>query len=138
MYGNRALRWRLVRRVVLAVATAWTRARYRRLASRVADDIKDYREGGFEVVEILGVGGSPSCGVRTTLDLDGAVAAMSRCEPDSDSRSANRDIVVANVMEGPGLFVQCLDRALRSRRLAVTYREHDLVAELTDAGAVAP
>lgn len=49
-----------------------------------------------------------------------------------------RDVVAANVVAGPGLFVQCLDRALRSRGLEVGYRRHDLIAELTDVGAVAP
>jgi predicted secreted protein len=138
LYGNPALRWRLVRRATVAVATVWTRVVYRRLARRVADEIADYCEGGFEVVEIVGVGGSPSCGVRTTLDLDGALAVMARRDTDSDRGSANREIVVANIRAGRGLFVDCLDRALGSRGLAVAYREHDLVAELTDAGALSP
>lgn len=137
LYGRRALRWRLVRRMTLAVATAWTRVVYRRLARTVADDIADYRASGFEVVEIVGVGGSPSCGVWTTLDLDDAFAAMARRDPDSDRRSTNRAVVADNVVPGRGLFIECLDRALRSRRLGIPFREHDMVAELTDAGAVA-
>jgi predicted secreted protein len=138
LYGCAPLRWRLVRRPALAVATAWTTVRYRRLARRIACDIADYRDSGFEVVEIVGVGGSPSCGVATTLDLDGAVAALARGRPDPDRRTMNRDVVAANVVAGRGLFVTCLDRALRARGVTVTYREHDLIAELHDAGAIAP
>lgn len=138
LYGCRPLRWRPARRAALALATAWTTIVYRRLARRIAGEVADYLHSGFEVVEIVGVGGSPSCGVHTTLDLDGAVAALASCDGDSDRRTANRDIVAANVVAGRGLFVVCLDRALRSRGLSVTYQEHDLLAELAGAGALAP
>ena len=137
-YGCAPLRSRPVRRVTLAVATAWTTARYRQLARRVACDIADYRDSGFEVVEVVGVGGSPSCGVATTLDLDGAVAAMACSRGEPDRRSTNREVVAANAVAGRGLFVSCLDRALRARGVTVRYREHDLIAELRDAGAIAP
>jgi predicted secreted protein len=137
LYGLRPLRWWLVRRATLAITIAWTRIVYRRLARRVAGEVADYIEGGFDVVEIVGVGGSPSCGVHTTLDLDGAVAALARCDGDTDRRATNRDVVAANVISGRGIFFTCLDRALRSRGITVTCREHDLVTELTDAGAVA-
>lgn len=136
--GCTPLRWRPIRRLTLAVATAWTTVVYRRLARRIARDIADYRDSGFEVVEVVGVGGSPSCGVATTLDLDGAVAALADRHGERDRRSTNRDVVAANVVSGRGLFVSCLDRALRSRGLTVTHREHDLIAELRDAGAIAP
>jgi hypothetical protein len=100
--------------------------------------VADYLESGFEVVEVVGVGGSPSCGVATTLDLDGAVAALARTRGDGDRRSANRDVVAANAVAGRGLFIECLDRALHTRGITVTYREHDLIAELRDAEAIAP
>lgn len=137
LYGRRPLRWRPVRLTMLAVGNAWTRRVYRRLARRVADDIADYLRSGFEVVEIVGVGGSPSCGVSTTLDLDRAIAAMARIDATTDMRSANRDVVIDNVALGRGLFVECLDRELAARGIRVTHTEHDLIAELTRAGAVA-
>jgi hypothetical protein len=137
VHGSRPLRYPAVRRAALAIATAWTTVVYRRLARRVAGEIADYIDGGFDVVEIVGVGGSPSCGVRTTLDVNGAVAALAGRDGDTDRRSTNRDVIAANVVPGCGLFVACLDRALRSRGIVVMYSEHDLVAELTDAGAIA-
>lgn len=137
-YGRRSLRWWLVRRLTVAVATIWTRVVYRRLARSIARDIADYRAAGMDVVEVVGVGGSPSCGVCTTLDLDRALLAMSRQEASVDGATANREIVTANVIAGRGLFIEALDRTLRRRHLTVRYREHDLAAELTEAGAVAP
>jgi predicted secreted protein len=137
LYGCRPLRWRLVRRAALALATAWTMIVYRGLARRVAGEVADYIDSGVDVVEIVGVGGSPSCGVHTTLDLDGAVAALARRDGDTDRRATNRDIVAANVIAGIGLFVDCLIRALRSRGITVRWGEHDLVAELNCARAIA-
>lgn len=137
LYGRRSLRLAPVRRLVLPFATAATAFVYRRLARRVATEIADYVRNGFEVVEVLGVGGSPSCGVTRTLDLDGAVAALACPHGHEDVRVSNRDIVTRNIVEGSGLFIACLDRALRSRGIDVTYGEHDLIAELIDAGAVA-
>jgi hypothetical protein len=55
-----------------------------------------------------------------------------------DAATVNREVVVANVVAGPGMFIECLDRALRRRGIAARLTEHDPVAELTDAGAVAP
>jgi predicted secreted protein len=138
LYGRRPLRWRPVREAMLAVGTAWTRLVYRRLARRVADDIADYVRSGFDVVEVVGVGGSPSCGVHATLDLDRAIAAMARVDSATDTRSANRAVVTDNVVPGRGLFIECLDRALAARGVSVAQTEHDMVAELTRAGAVAP
>lgn len=140
LYGRPSLRWRLVRRPATAVATGWTRLVYRRLARSIARDIAGCSAAGLEVVEVVGVGASPSCGVSTTLDLGGALEAMARQAPKAgaDAAAANRDIVIANVVAGRGLFIDSLDRALRRRRQTVTYREHDLIAELTEAGAVAP
>jgi predicted secreted protein len=136
--GRRPLRWRTLRRTMLAVVTGWTRLVYRRLARRVADDIADYIRSGLEVVEIVGVGGSPSCGVHTTLDLERALAALARVDPATDRRSANRRVVTDNVVPGTGVFIACLDRALAAHGVRVAHSEHDLVAELTQAGAVAP
>lgn len=62
---------------------------------------------------------------------------MARIDATTDMRSANRDVVIDNVALGRGLFVECLDRELAARGIRVTHTEHDLIAELTRAGAVA-
>ena len=68
----------------------------------------------------------------------GAGAALADRHGERDRRSTNRGVVATDVASGRGLFVSCLDRALRSRGLTVTYREHDLITERRDAGAIAP
>jgi uncharacterized protein YbbK (DUF523 family) len=131
LFGNRALRWSPLRRPAVAVARALTVLRCRPLVRRTARLVADYQSSGFEVVEVVGVGASPSCGVTTTLDLEGAVRAMARCRLCSIApETVNRQVVGANVVNGAGLFVSALQRRLARDGLDVPMREHDLLAEL--------
>jgi deazaflavin-dependent oxidoreductase (nitroreductase family) len=70
-YGSPILKPRVLRGVVLPMALAYTRWRYRRLARTVADQVADYRRNGLEVAAVLAVDGSPSCGLERSLDRDG-------------------------------------------------------------------
>lgn len=129
-FGARGtLRYR-VRRPLLWLFTGATRLRYRLLARRVARDIDDYLRSGFAVVGVVGVAGSPSCGVRRTLDLRRAVEAMAACPLAGLDRGAfNREVIAFNLVAGEGLFVRALRRALRRRGVRVPLEEHDLLSE---------
>jgi predicted secreted protein len=131
-YGAKGtLRYR-ARRPLLWLFTRYTTVRYQRLARRVARDVADYLRSGFAVTGIVGVGGSPSCGVRRTLDLPCAVEAMAACPLAALQRQAfNRDVVAANVVAGEGLFVRELRRALKRKGMQVPFDEHDLLSEMT-------
>lgn len=136
LYGRRVLRWSPVRRPLVVLVRWATAVRYGHLARRTAREIVDYATSGFEVVGVVGVGASPSCGVATTLDLDAAVAAMARCDSDTLSPSAVvEQVVAANVVDGEGLYVATLRRHLARRGVAVPFGEHDLLAELCAAGS---
>ncbi len=62
--------------VLLPVVLRYVRWRYAHHARAVARDIDDYLASGLSVRGIVGVAGSPSCGVHTTLDLKRAAAAV--------------------------------------------------------------
>lgn len=62
MYGSRGTLLYRLRRVLLPLFLGYTRWMYWRLAKEVVRDIEDYVRSGFEVVGIVGVGGS-TCGV---------------------------------------------------------------------------
>ena len=131
LYGRRVLRSSAARHVVVVAARWMTGLQYRRLARRAAGEIEDYVANGFEVVGVVGVGASPSCGVETTIDLDGAVAAMARCDRCTLSRAGvNEHVVAANLTAGEGMFIAALRRRLARRGIEVSFREHDLLAEL--------
>lgn len=130
-YGARGTVLFRVRGPLLRLFIFNTRLVYWRLARQVAREIADYQRSGFTVVGIVGVGASPSCGVRTTLDIRRSFEVMARTPLDSvDRKTFNREAVVACRVTGEGLYVRALKRQLRRRRLSVPLLEHDLVAEM--------
>jgi predicted secreted protein len=118
-------------RLLLRPFTWYTRRVYAGLARAVARDVADYRRCGVEVAGLVGIGGSPSCGVATTLDLPAAVSALTRCPAARlDRRALNEDIIAVNVRPGEGLFIRAVRRRLARAGTDVPLEEHDLLAEL--------
>lgn len=124
--------WRF-RRPLLALFAMRTRWRYRRLARSVAAQVRDYRQSGFDVVGVVGVAGSPSCGVRTTLDVRGWLETVSRIPPEQATPDlVNQEAVAANAMPGQGWFTEALARHLEGHGAPVEWSEHDLSKEVDD------
>lgn len=116
----------------------YTRHTYRRLARAAADEIADYAECGYEVVGIVGIDGSPSCGVNSTLDLAASFQYFSSITPDSIQREAmNRTLYRDCLRAGRGIFTSELQRALRSKGMEPKYYSHDLAREM-EGGAAQP
>jgi hypothetical protein len=121
-------------RLLLRPVLRYTRFVYARLARGVARDVLDYRRAGVEVVGFVGVGGSPSCGVRSTLDLPAAVDALSRLPcARLDRDSLNEGVIAANVRPGEGMFACELRRRFSDAGVDVPFEEHDLLSELESA-----
>jgi predicted secreted protein len=105
---------------------AYTQFVYGRLARQVAVEIADYHDSGLEVVGVIGISGSPSCGVQTTLDLPAAVDVLRRCPlAQLDRRMVNEQVVGAHTRPGQGLFITELQRQLAKRRVAARFDEYD-------------
>jgi hypothetical protein len=130
-YGSAGTARALMVRLLLRPFTWYTRLVYARLARAITSDVADYRRCGVEVVGLVGISGSPSCGVATTLDLPAAVTALTRCPAARlDQRALNEDIIAVNVRPGEGLFIQALRRRLTRAGASIPMAEHDLLAEL--------
>ena len=113
-------------RFLAPAVTGYLRRRYRRLARAVADDVEDYVASGLQVSGVVGVAGSPTCGVHTTLDLAAAAAALAR-GPRGPMTAAwfNEAVVLAARRPGAGLFLDALGRELARRHLEVRVLEHE-------------
>jgi uncharacterized protein YbbK (DUF523 family) len=115
---------------------AYLRLRYRPIAARVIHDLEDYLESGFEVVGVVGVAGSPSCGVNTTLDLGRALKAIGSCPlsgPASDS--ILRPVAEGAAVPGQGLFIEALSNGMSRRLIRMPMDEVELVASSPSYGA---
>jgi hypothetical protein len=107
----------------------YTRRVYRRLARQVADEVEDYQSSGYTVVGIVGVDGSPSCGVRRTLEVKRSLAMVGQLPTTARAEDMNA-IIQACLVEGSGIFIELLRKELERRGLNVPLMAHDLVAEL--------
>jgi hypothetical protein len=117
-------------RSLLPAFLVLTRWRYRRLARAAARDIASSQRAGCALLAVVGVDGSPSCGVARTLDMYGAVGALTRCPlAGLDRDRLNREVIAANVVPGQGMFVAALQRQVQRRGLRVPFVGHDLLAE---------
>ncbi|MBL8923268.1 MAG: DUF523 domain-containing protein [Myxococcaceae bacterium] len=115
---------------LVPVAEAYTRRVYRRLARKVVAQLADCLASGIEVIAIVGIDGSPSCGARVTIDLGGAARAMAATQVDSLTTARQNEIVREHARPGRGLFIDELERAMRRRGVRVPVLAHDLFAEL--------
>ena len=117
-------------RLLRPALIAYTSARYRLLARRVARQVTDYERNGFDVVGVVGVEASPTCGVTTTLDLDTSLAAVVGCPVRSLDRRFLNDVVLrSSARPGRGLFIDALSDALARRGVRVQLLGHDLRSE---------
>jgi uncharacterized protein YbbK (DUF523 family) len=131
LYGSRGTLLYRLRHLLLPLFLCYTRWRYRRLAKEVVVDIEDYVRSGFEVVGIVGVGGSPSCGVCTRLDLGRSLEVIAGCPLARLDRQLMNEAAIAGCLRtGEGVFVEALQRRLRRKHLSVRWYEHDLLAEI--------
>ena len=122
--------WRApVVRGLVGLFVTYTRLVYARLAREVAAEAADYRDSGVDVVGLVGIAGSPSCGVETTLDLPAAVDVLCRCPlARLDERVVRNEAVEAHTLPGQGLFVTALQREFTRRGLGVRFDEYDFAA----------
>jgi uncharacterized protein YbbK (DUF523 family) len=112
--------------LVLPVIERYLRWRYARLARTVARDVADAARAGVDVVAVVGVAGSPSCGVRTTLDLGAAARRVARSDHDLTQAWLTDEVVAASEQPGQGLFTTALQDQLARRHLDVPFTEHRL------------
>jgi uncharacterized protein YbbK (DUF523 family) len=114
-----------LRALVLPLFLLYTRLRYWKIARRVAAEIADCVRAGIEVVGVVGVGDSPSCGVDHTLDLRRSLPVVASMDVETIDAATFKEHAVRSLLEpGEGLFIAALRRQLRHRGLSIAFTEH--------------
>ncbi len=108
-----------------------TRARYRRYAREAVREIADYVRSGCTVRGILGIDGSPTCGVQKRLGMERCFALFGGTSLQNLDRTALNTALYGTCQEdGPGLFISALKEELKRRKLGVPITAYDLVNEI--------
>jgi len=129
-YGTKGTLQDHLRPILLPLFVLYTRFMYRRLARRIAAQIDNYVAGGFSVAAIVGVDGSPSCGVGEALDVRRAWELLADTHVASMTTPQMNAIVRLSIQPGRGFFIAALRRALARRRIDVPFLAYDLIGEL--------
>ncbi|MFQ5999172.1 MAG: CD3072 family TudS-related putative desulfidase [Candidatus Bathyarchaeia archaeon] len=80
----------------------------RQIASSAVDQVEEYLRNGFNVLAILGVDGSPTCGVdETSVGYKGGY--LPKLAPTRE----------AKIIKAPGVFVEELQYELKERKVVV-------------------
>jgi predicted secreted protein len=90
---------------------------------KLRDQIGDYINSGFQVVGLIGIGGSPTCGVSTTLDLK-KFDLLAQMNLDTlNTQNFNEFLYRELLIEGKGLFIQALEHKLKEKKIQITFNE---------------
>jgi predicted secreted protein len=130
-YGMRGKMLDRLRPLLYPVFVLYTKLVYRRLAWHVARQIHDYCRSGFTVVGVVGIDGSPSCGVALTLDMRRAFNALAAIDVQTITVDQMNAIVRTSVVGGRGIYTTALQRALARRGISISYSAHNLLDELS-------
>jgi uncharacterized protein YbbK (DUF523 family) len=128
----------ILRRPLLELLLWHTRRVYRKLARQAAAEVGDYVASGMEVTTIVGVDGSPSCGVSTTLDWRNALERLTRLPLARLTVDAVNTAVRTAAVPGEGLFIRALRKELRSHGIDAQFSAHNLLAELNRCEVAVP
>ena len=85
------------------------------------------------MVGVVGVDGSPSCGVHTRLDLLKSLDLIANMEVETIQPEAMNNTLYQGLSQGPEIFTELLQRELERRGIKLPYLAHNLVAELEQA-----
>lgn len=132
-FGSRRTAVWPLRRWIMWAFVLYTRIRYALIARRVVGEMQDYVRSGYRVEGIVGVAGSPSCGIATTLDTHKWLEAIAGAKPKEVTARFVNEAVISAARPGRGWFMSAITRGLDRRRMAVPLAEHDLIAELAES-----
>jgi len=84
----------------------------------------------FEVLGVIGIDGSPSCGVNQTLDMRTLFTKVSKKDVNSLTREENNQLITESLTNGKGYFIQELQNELKKCNLNVEIHTHSLLKEM--------
>lgn len=93
-YGAKGTYIYSCRYILIPLILLYTKWVYRWMARQTTLQIMDYLASGFTVIGIVGIDGSPTCGINKTLDFKKAFEVLARIRIDSvTTTEANRVVL---------------------------------------------
>lgn len=120
-----------MRAVFLPLFLCYTRLRYRWIAQEVINEICNYEKSGYKVIGIMGIDGSPTCGVNRRIDMKRAFDLYATSWVRELNREEfNRSLYAKCLAQGSGVFIDELKKGLDRRGRNVPFYSHSLLDEM--------
>jgi predicted secreted protein len=118
-------------RKLIFILFLWNTKRiYRKIAQDVVLQIQNYQKADFEVVGFLGLGGSPTCGVFSTLDLS-KYELLADLDVNNIERESFNTLLYSKFSKiGKGLFSEILYNELKRKKMDIPFMEYDIPSEM--------
>ncbi len=130
VYGTKGTLLYSMSSLFLPLFLLYTRLIYGKLAKATANQINDYLASGYSVIGVIGIDGSPSCGVNTTLDFERSFELAASMDIKSVTVEQMNTIIRQGLTGGRGLFTIALRKELARRDIDLPFGAHDLIAEM--------
>jgi predicted secreted protein len=129
-YGAKGTLFYRILSLFFPVFLLYTRVIFRRLARETAGQIRDYLASGFSVVGVMGIDGSPSCGVSKTLDMRRSFESAACIDVESVTVEQMNSIISECLIDGRGIFMDMLQKELGKLLIHIPFTAHDLISEI--------
>lgn len=118
-------------KILFPLFLIYTKIIYKKIAKEIAKDIKDYTESDYEVVGIIGVDASPSCGVNSSLEMKKSFDFMAKLDINLIDRNVLNEKMYKNcLVKEKGIFIKEIDKILKRKKIEINYYSRDLVSEM--------
>lgn len=129
-YGAKGTALYTLRHILVPWILLYTKLVYGRIASQVTRQIQNYLDSEFSVQGVVGIDGSPTCGVKKTLDFKKSFEVLANIDIHTVTITDANKVVLECLINGKGLFIQALQRKLKLRKMDIRFLSHDLIAEM--------
>lgn len=120
-----------MRAVVIPCFLFYTHFMYRRIAKSVVSEICDYEQAGYQVIGVIGIDGSPTCGVKHRIDVKKAFDLYANKSLRGLSREGfNQSLYEECVSVGSGIFIVEMKKRLSRKKKTVPFYSHSLLEEM--------
>jgi|LSQX01.1.fsa_nt_gb predicted secreted protein len=122
-----------IKPLLLKIFLVYTRSIYKRVARETVYMIRDYYKSGYKVLGMIGIDGSPSCGVTARLDMKEAFDFFANQKIDHiEVNKFNTELYAKCTAKGKGIYFEEIVKKLKSLNIDVPIYGHSLIAEMRD------
>lgn len=129
-YSSKGTMLYTLKPIVLKAFMLYTKIVYKRLAREVFTMINDYLKSGYKVLGIIGVDGSPTCGVNIKLEMKKSFEYFARQKIDTSRDEFNAGMYNECAVNRKGIFFEELQKRLDSKGIVLPILAHSLIEEM--------